>query len=726
MEMILVLGVPHEPDPAAALDWMRGPIIRAVLTANAVPLVILALGHTSLSFAGAALGLVFLAFHQERKLDIVIHTAVGCFLSVGLDAIPTARLMVIIVYYSLILHGALSFTSWWLVLADVGILYLSLFAGLAGSASQAIILSDHAFGFLMQGVVGKGMVSGWSNLSRATTRLKRTLHLSPDIIATIGLDGTFREVNPATMPSLGYEPEELVGANLVSLVHPEDRDHTIQILAAVPRKCSADFQSRVIRKDGTSAWFEWKATLLEGEGVLFCIARDITERKEFEDQLSHLAFHDTLTDLPNRALFAERLKHALASAVRRKSTVALLFLDLDSFKAINDTLGHNAGDALLIQLAARLRPCVRNEDTLARFAGDEFTVLLEEVADVDEAVTVARRIGAILHEPFSVNGTELYMTSSIGIALSSQGECGFEALLSRADAAMYHAKAAKMPFVVWDPGMDHHAWERLQLRSQLAGAIEREEFRLHYQPIVNLGTGRIVGTEALIRWAHPERGLLLPEEFLPVAEEAGLLVPIESWVLHEACRQMREWRSASPELDLFVSVNLSARFLLGASLVSEVDGALRQSGLAPQALQLEILEGEALGTDESLIRALRDLAGKGVKLAIDDFGTGYSTMHYIDRFPISTLKLDRSFVAGADTPGTGLTMLEAIVAFAKRLDLCVIVEGIEREQQAAELRRLQCCLGQGFYFARPLPPDAAGSLFTNPGPGRATLREQPA
>jgi diguanylate cyclase (GGDEF)-like protein len=442
--------------------------------------------------------------------------------------------------------------------------------------------------------------------------------------------------------------------------------------------------------------------------------RDVTERKLFEERLRHQAFHDPLTDLPNRALFMDKLWHALDYMEHRGQPVAVLFMDLDNFKLINDSFGHEVGDLLLVSVAERLRQCLRPEDTAARFGGDEFTILLEAVADASDAVRVAERITHALKAPFTLNGREVFVNTSIGIALATSGRERPTDLLRNADVALYRAKASgKAACEVFNAAMNILALERLDLQAELTRAIERGEFALHYQPQLELPTGKITGWEALVRWRHPERGLLLPVAFLSVAEESGLITQIGKLVLEEACRQAKEWQEQHPAADapLKMSVNISARqFQRPDELVREVAQVLEETGLAPGSLVLEITESMIMKEAERNVDVLERLRGLGVQVAVDDFGTGYSSLAYLKRFPVDMLKVDKSFVDGLGENLEDTAIVEAVINLAHALGLRTVAEGIETTGQLDQLRALGCELGQGYYFSRPLPAHKASAL----------------
>ncbi len=447
------------------------------------------------------------------------------------------------------------------------------------------------------------------------------------------------------------------------------------------------------------------------------------------DELARQAFRDSLTSLANRALFMDRLGHALVRTERRADYVAVLFLDLDRFKVVNDSLGHGVGDHLLIEVGQRLKACVRPEDTVARLGGDEFGIMLEGLTGVTGATYVAERITEQFEQPFVVDGREVFITGSIGIALSPSPQTQPEQLLRYADLAMYQAKhRGEARYAVHDGTTNAPALERLDLEMDLRGAMPRNEFTLHYQPLIDLDTNRIVGLEALIRWAHPRRGLLLPADFITLTEETGLIVPIGQWVLGEACRQLREWERLAPaDAPLAMSVNLSAKQVHQATMLSEVKDILRASGLSPDRLVLEITESALMDDERSTLDRLTALRGVGVRLALDDFGTGYSALNRLKRVPADVLKIDQSFVGGIDDRPEDTEIVRAVIAVAKSLRLRVVAEGIETERQATRLRAMGCDYGQGFFFARPLPPEHIPALLSNPRwRGRSASRRRPA
>jgi diguanylate cyclase (GGDEF)-like protein len=446
---------------------------------------------------------------------------------------------------------------------------------------------------------------------------------------------------------------------------------------------------------------------------------DITPRKMAEEQLLHDAFHDSLTDLPNRALFMDRLRRAIHRTKRQANyRFAVLFLDLDGFKVVNDSLGHATGDQLLIAIGRRLELGMRRGDTLTRLGGDEFAILADDIRDLGDAILLAERVRLDLKAPFNLGGHEVFATASVGIALGSKDRERPEDLLRDADTAMYRAKAqGKERFVVFDQAMHTSVVERLRLETDLRRAIDRGEFAVHYQPIVALRTGRIAGFEALVRWEHPERGMIAPSVFIPVAEETGLILPLGLWVLRAACRQLRTWQEGAPELSsLMISVNLSSKQLMQPDLVEQVDQVLRETGLAPEHLKLEITESVIMEHPPSANEVLGRLKDRGIQLSLDDFGTGYSSLSYLHRFPIDTLKVDRSFVNRIDAEDGDPVIVQTIVALAHNLGMQVIAEGVETEEQVNRLKAMGCEYGQGYFFARPVDGDSAGALLRSREP----------
>lgn len=518
---------------------------------------------------------------------------------------------------------------------------------------------------------------------------------------------------------LGYEdgelrnrPEEWFG-----LVHPDEAEALKAELAAhingtVPH---FEMEHRLLHTDGSYRWMlargmavrdsEGRATRLAGS------LTDITERKKVEEQLLHDAMHDVLTGLPNRALFIDRLQQAIERAKRHHEySFAVFFMDLDRFKFINDSLGHMVGDQLLVAVGQRLKAYTRSGDTVARLGGDEFTILLDDIQDAADALQMAERINGELKEPFDLGGHDVFASASIGIALSSHSYVKPDDILRDANTAMHRAKSqGKARHQLFDATMHSHAVEILKLETDLQRTRVCEEYRVHYQPIVSLETGSVTGFEALVRWQHPERGLIFPDEFISVAEETGLIVSLDRWVLREACRQTALWQQQFHGLS--ISVNLSPKQFLHADLLRVVEGALAESGLAAGCLKLEITENVLMSNAETVQKTLSEIRGLGVEIQLDDFGTGYSSLSYLHRFPIDVLKIDRSFVTRIGASGENSEIARAIVTLAHGLGLSVIAEGIETPEQLAELRSLACEHGQGNLFSMPEKADEAVRLI---------------
>jgi diguanylate cyclase (GGDEF)-like protein/PAS domain S-box-containing protein len=448
-------------------------------------------------------------------------------------------------------------------------------------------------------------------------------------------------------------------------------------------------------------------------GVIVC--RDITGRKQVEEQLLHDAFHDGLTGLANRPLFMERLQRAIALGKRRKDYLfSVLFLDLDRFKVINDSLGHTVGDQLLVAISRRLEACLRPGDIIARLGGDEFAILLENLQDGRGAIKIAERLQKALVHPFDLDGTEVFASVSIGIANNTIHYDHPQDLLRDADTAMYHAKfLGKSRYQIFDTSMHTRAVALLQLETDLRRAIERQEFRLHYQPIVSLRTHKIVGFEALIRWHHPERGLISPIEFIPIAEETGLIIPIDLWVLREACHQMRRWQIQIPQAAAFsISVNISGKQFSQADLIGQVKNILQETGLDARQIKLEITESVLVANAEAAIDMLQQLQALGIQLSMDDFGTGYSSLSYLHHFPIDTLKIDRSFTKSIGTNPKKLGIIKTVVALAQNLGMDVVAEGVETIEQVSQLKALRCESAQGFFFSKAVDSKTAQTLIT--------------
>jgi diguanylate cyclase (GGDEF)-like protein/PAS domain S-box-containing protein len=520
----------------------------------------------------------------------------------------------------------------------------------------------------------------------------------------------------------GYPASDFIKSRVrtfASLIHPDDRQAVEDAVDdALQRREPFILEYRIMRSDGGIAWVYEKGQGVFGpdeevlwlDGAIF----DITERKLLQEQLARQAFYDSLTGLANRALLHDRTAHAVAHAERRGQRLAMLLLDLDGFKIINDSLGHQAGDEVLMMVAKRILACCRVSDTVARLGGDEFAVLLEEDVDDEAAAGVAERLLDTLRKPFIIHGRELTVGGSIGIAFTDEAASCTGDLLRDADAAMYAAKSrGRDRYEFFEPTMHTKAVELFELNTDLQTGLDRDQFVVQYQPILDLGTRTLTGVEALVRWEHPQRGLLAPAEFIPAAEQTGLIVPLGIWILRTACRQMQAWRSAFPGHEPFLSVNLSPRQLYDPNLVAAVRSVLEETKLDPSSLVLEITEGALLQGVEDTRRTLAELKKLGLKLAIDDFGTGSSSLGYLSEFPVDILKIDRSFIRGmSENPEEGHILVRAILDLARALRLDTVAEGIELPEQLTALVDSGCASGQGFFFAKPISSDRIAALLS--------------
>lgn len=516
-------------------------------------------------------------------------------------------------------------------------------------------------------------------------------------------------VNPAFERITGYLATEVIGRNARFLQHGDrDQPALLELKTALQNGSPCSVILRNYRKDGSRFWNELNVSPIHStDGTLthfVGIQTDITERKQTEEQLLHNAFHDVLTNLPNRAFFMKRLEQTIGHCERHEHYVfAVLFIDLDRFKTINDSLGHLVGDQLLMSVAHRLEASLRIGDTVSRLGGDEFALLLEDIAGVQDAIQVANRIHQALSEPLNLNGHEVFTTASIGIALSSSRYRQPEDLLRDADIALYRAKASgKARYEIFDQEMHTRAIELLQLETDLRYAIERQQFLLHYQPIVSLTTGQVTGFEALVRWQHPDKGLVAPSDFILLAEETGWIGKIGGWVLQEACRQLRKWQEQLTCPELSISVNLSGKQFSQPHLVEEIDAILRETGLSPNTLKLEITESAIVDNLESASVMLHQLKTLGIQLYMDDFGTGFSSLSYLHRFPIDVIKIDRSFIHHLANDEDSLEIVRTIIGLAHNLGMTTIAEGIETVEQLYQLQQLQCEAGQGYLFSKPV------------------------
>jgi len=524
-------------------------------------------------------------------------------------------------------------------------------------------------------------------------------------------------VNPAFERITGYGAGEVLGRSPRFLSGADhDQKGLIDVRESMRLGLEVETVVRNYRKDGSLFWNELSvAPVRDAAGRLtnfVGIVDDVTEHKRYEEQLEHQANFDPLTDLANRNLLADRLQQSLVYADRSQRLVAVLLLDLDRFKIVNESLGHGQGDLLLQRVAERLTECVRAADTVARLGGDEFVIALAEVAEVGDVGLVVKNFQNALARPFTIAGRELYVTASIGISLyPTDGQDG-ESLLRHADIAMYRAKEeGRNTFRFFSPEMNLRIMETLDLEADLRRALERDEFVLHYQPKVDLASGRITSCEALVRWQHPEKGMIPPGAFIPLAEETGLIVPLGDWVLHTACAQNRQWQQEGlPPIS--VATNLSARQFRETDLVETVQRTLRETGLEPQYLSLEVTESLIMKDPARAATTMRRFKELGIELSLDDFGTGYSSLNYLRSFPVDCLKIDRSFITDVTTDPSAAAVATSIVAIAHSLGLHAVAEGVETQEQLDFLRHCGCDSLQGYYFSRPVPPEAFASLLT--------------
>ncbi len=573
----------------------------------------------------------------------------------------------------------------------------------------------------------QGIIHDLSARKHAEAALQRSEHFARTIVSSVGegvivYDRELRyQVWNRFMEELtGLTAQQVIGKHAFEpFPHLEEYGIDLLLRRALngERVRSEDTPYRVpmTGRDGWVTALYSPHIAPDGEIIgVVAIIHDVTERKRAEEQLQHNAFHDSLTGLPNRALFLDRLERLIKHAQRHVQHVfAVLFLDLDRFKVVNDSLGHAVGDDLLIAIGRRLEACLREGDSVARLGGDEFAVLLDDVRDVNEATRVTDRILRELSAPFFLRGHEVFTSSSIGIALSSTGYARSGDLLRDADTAMYRAKTAgRGRYEVFDRTMHVEAVGQLKIETDLRHAADRDELLLYYQPIIALERGEITSFEALLRWQHPQHGLLLPAEFIPLAEETGMIVEIGWWVLRAACRQARTWLDAYPDrAHLSISVNLSARQFAQCKLVEQIDSILAETGCPASALKLEITESVVMHDAPQAAAMLSALKRRGIGLCIDDFGTGYSSLSYLKSFPIDTLKIDRSFVAQVDDNGGSIELIETIVALSRILGLSAVAEGVETAEQLELVRRLGSHYAQGFYFATPMAVCDAEALL---------------
>ncbi|PKM81538.1 MAG: hypothetical protein CVU89_08565 [Firmicutes bacterium HGW-Firmicutes-14] len=532
-----------------------------------------------------------------------------------------------------------------------------------------------------------------------------------DIILFFRREGRIIEANEASVKMYGYTREELLNMNITDLRAPESKS----LLAEKIRQAEERgilYETMHQRRDGTIFPVEvsLQGTIYGNERVLFAIIRDITERKKAEETINHLAYHDPLTDLPNRILFYDRLTVAIANARRNRKMLAVMFLDLDRFKFINDMMGHAMGDQLLKDVARELRNHVRANDTVARLGGDEFTILLPDISREEDAAVVAQKINEALKRPWELNGYEFQITASIGIVLYPNDGTDADTLTKNADTAMYRAKEQGDNYQFYTPAMNVKALEMMEMEIALRRALEQGEFQVHYQPLVDIRAGKIIGMEALVRWRHPEKGLIMPADFIPVAEETGQIIPIGESVLRTACAQNKKWQEMGYP-PMRIAVNLSACQFRQKNLVATIARVLEETGMEPGFLELEITESTAMQDVDFSISTLKTLREMGIRIAMDDFGTGYSSLSYLRRFPLTTLKVDRSFVRDVLSDVEDAAIVATIIVLAQNLKLKVVIEGVENEEQLAFFEQQECFEMQGYLFSGPLPANEIDQIL---------------
>jgi len=615
------------------------------------------------------------------------------------------------------LLGIYAFLATAPIIAIVYFTYCTYLKNIEASTRQVELARQHA----------EQVQQHMSALRDSEERFRNAFDYATIGMAVVALDGSWLQVNRSLCEIVGYSEAELLRANFADITHKDDLGVVLGHIEQLSDGNLDSYQAeqRYTHKRGHDVWILLGASVVhDTEGrplhLIFQI-QDITNRKRAEEQLLHDAFHDALTGLPNRALFADHVKMAIQRARRNSERrnggklFAILFLDLDRFKVVNDSLGHLVGDGLLVDIARRLETCLRPGDTVARLGGDEFTILLEDLEDVRDAVEVAERVQEAVSERFQIEGHDVFTTASIGIAPSTTAYDNAEEILRDADTAMYRAKSlGKNRHEVFDKVMHDRAMRLLQLETDLRRAVEREELSLNYQPIISLKTGKIAGFEALVRWNHPSNGFISPSEFIPIAEETGLIIPLGAWVLREACRQMRAWMQADEwRRPLTISVNLSSKQFTQPDLIEQVAAILNETGLPATCLKFEITESMVMENVETAVHMLSELRALGVELSIDDFGTGYSSLSYLHRFPINTLKIDRSFVMRMTDNAENGEIVRTIITLARSLDMNVVAEGVETQVQLEQLRMLDCDFGQGYLFSRPANIEAASQLLAD-------------
>jgi diguanylate cyclase (GGDEF)-like protein/PAS domain S-box-containing protein len=543
------------------------------------------------------------------------------------------------------------------------------------------------------------------NLSDSRERYRTLTENTYDLISEISTDGIYLYTSPNFSEVLGYDQSDMINRSIGNFIFAEDKNEVLDAVTSLIPASLKKLTYRMTCKNGDLKWVESTGktyNTVNGEVRLVFVSRDITDRRRYEETIKFQAFHDSLTQLPNRSLFKDRLSLELAHSKRNKKMLALIFLDLDRFKMINDSLGHEIGDQLLCEVASRLKRCLREDDTVARLGGDEFTIMLPDIANEDGAAKVAEKILESIRQPIIISDHKLFISTSAGIALYPNDGEDTEALLKNADTAMYLSKEKnRNNYQFYTPALNQKTHDRLVFENELRRAIDRKEFVLHYQPKVNTNTGELTGIEALVRWHHPERGLLAPEEFIPIAEETGMILPLGEWILRTACYQNKSWQTAG-YTPLRVSVNLSSRQFMLQNLVEMIKRILNETGLDGHWLELEITESTAMQNSDYTIDTLLRLKKMGIQISIDDFGTGYSSLSQLKRFPVDKLKIDKTFVMEIGETRDSEVIASTVIALCKTLKIGIIAEGVETEEQCNFLQKHQCSEMQGFLFSEPL------------------------
>ena len=569
-------------------------------------------------------------------------------------------------------------------------------------------------------------------LEASEHRYRFIVNNSPDIIYMLDNRGHFVFLNDRIKTILGYETDELLGKHYSDFVHKDDLDKAMYVFdeRRTGARASHNIEFRLLCKGSSLPfrYFESRSITIElsAMGVYaeqeadqkeafvgtYGVVRDISERKRAEEVINFQLYHDLLTKLPNRALFRDRLNLAISQAKRSKSKLAVMFLDMDRFKVINDSLGHLAGDQLLQTIALRLSSCLRDGDTLARVGGDEFNLLVPGINGRDDAAMVARKIMERLKEPVVLDGYEVFVSFSIGIAIFPEDGQTIDVLVKNSDMAMYHTKThGKNGYEFFADNMKAAFHRQLSMENGIRKALEKKEFELFYQPQVDVMEGRVCGMEALIRWNHPERGVLLPDQFIPLSEETGLIVEIGNWVLDSACRELKAWRLQGVSDDVQMAVNISAAQLMQPEFERTVLDIMAKHGVSGRQLELEITENILMQDMDQAVSKFQQLAANGVRVAVDDFGIGYSSLSYLHSLPLNTLKIDRSFISGVQAAKDRSSIVTAVLAMARELNLEVVVEGVERKAQVDYLRRLECSKAQGYFLGRPGPSEEIRELL---------------